>query len=189
MAMVVRRDVMRSLFLSALLTAATVTAGVLPATAQSIFNRDAFFNRVTPELSPWASPQVLLERLPRNWQGDFTYEGATQAQNYPTGLQVTGYSISGRVLSFAGLLNWGGDRQSEVFGYIDSQTGQIEFYERQNVGPTAESGAGGSFIGFLALPDEQRIPGQALFYWVPNSIIQPTGILAIKPATGAGINR
>ncbi|WP_338460811.1 hypothetical protein [Synechococcus elongatus] len=57
MAMVVRRDVMRSLFLSALLTAATVTAGVLPATAQSIFNRDAFFNRVTPELSPWASPR------------------------------------------------------------------------------------------------------------------------------------
>ncbi|WP_338460810.1 hypothetical protein [Synechococcus elongatus] len=104
--------------------------------------------------------QVLLERLPRNWQGDFTYEGATQAQNYPTGLQVTGYSISGRVLSFAGLLNWGGDRQSEVFGYIDSQTGQIEFYERQNVGPTAESGAGGSFIGFLALPDEQRIPAK-----------------------------
>ncbi|ABB56607.1 hypothetical protein [Synechococcus elongatus] len=182
MAMVVRRDVMRSLFLSALLAATTVATGALPATAQSIFNRDAFFNRVTPELAPWASPQVLLERLPRQWKGNFNYEGSTQAQNYPTGLQVTGYSISGRVLSFSGLLNWGSDRQSDVFGYIDSQTGQIEFYERQNLGPTAASSSGGGFIGFLALPDEQRIPGEALFYWVPNSIIQPTGVLAIKPA-------
>lgn len=179
---------MRSLFLPALLTAATIATGTLPATAQSIFNRDAF-QQVTPDLQPWAPPQVLLDRLPRSWQGSFTYESAGQAPRFPATLQITGYSIAGRILSFEGNLNWSNDRQAEVFGYIDSQTGQVEFAERQAVGPNVGSFPGGTFIGFLALPDEQRIPGEAFFYWVPNSIVQPTGILAIQPTTSNTPNR
>jgi hypothetical protein len=164
---------------------------------RSIFNRSAVL-MPQPQSFKIAAPEEFIRTLPRTWKGTFVYENDTNTR-YPLTLTITGYSIREKILSFQGDLDYG-QGQTRLNGFIDAQSGQIEMFDQDiELGVSKRlGGVSGSFVGFLGgafereptlvVGGNQTNPRTASFYWFPNQISQPSGVMTLLPVEATGVN-
>ncbi len=163
---------------------------------QSIFNRSAV-NQIQPQLFKIAAPREFIQQLPRNWQGSFSYEDSSKTR-YPLKLTITSYSIREKILSFRADLDYG-QGTTRLNGFIDAQSGQVEMFDEDiELGVSKRlGGVSGKFVGFIssaferdpALVSPQADASSSDFYWFPNQISQPSGVMTLKPVEAVGTSK